>query len=194
MVYWQWIGSSGMSLLAVFGLALVVFRGLPDGAILLFPIAGLIQFAYLKCRFAKDYVFPEIFKVCEIRFLIAMVAFYLTMLVVPALLLLNIVPKDNGKMWSFITHGFMLLWFTYLFLLLPADALVTFPQKEKDAMCFFALVIGHYGFAICLPVYFIYRKKTNTFTKWFVCLATLLFVILLPILIIETEILVNKID
>jgi len=188
-LYYQWIASSVASLLI--GIFLVVsvfyFFNLDFSYVGFIPfiIAGLIQLAWLRYFSKKGSVFPhDMFRIRETKFVVAMTVWYLMMVLGPALLFFDVIPKTEANLELFLNCSMflLLLWFAYIFFLLPADALTASKPREGWGNCLLCLLVGHYGFCIVLPIYFCFREKTKISTRVLVVSETIIFAVLLGIL------------
>jgi hypothetical protein len=193
-LYYQWIGSSAVSLLIGILLVLSVFYffnlDFSYVGFIPFIVAGLIQLAWLRYFSNKGTVFPQnVFRIRETRFVIAMTMWYLVMLLVPALPFFDVIPKTEANLDLFLDCcGFlMFLWFVYLFFLLPADALTASKPREGRGNCSLFLLVGHYGFCIVLPIYFFFRENTKVSTKILVVSEMIIFAVLLGIMLADLD-------
>jgi hypothetical protein len=199
-LYYQWIGSSAVSLLI--GILLVIsvfyFFNLDFSYVGFIPfiVAGLIQLAWLKYFSNKDVVFPKnVFRIRETRFVIAMTMWYLMMSLVPALLFFDVIPKTEANLdfgLNYIVSSMMLLWMAYIFFLLPADALTASKPREGLGNCSLFLVVGHYGFCIVLPIYFCFREKTKISTKILVVAELVIFVVFFSFLLADLDVRLSR--
>jgi hypothetical protein len=194
-LYYQWIASSVASLFigTFFVFSVLYFFNLDFSyaSFIPFIVAGLIQLAWLRCFSKKVNVVPQdMFRIRETKFVIAMTIWYLLMLLGPVLLFFDIAPKTEASLdlvLNYYCWALMLLWFAYIYLLLPADALTASKSREGLANCSLFLLVGHYGFCIVLPVYFCFREKTKMITKILVVSETIIFGVLLGILIADLD-------
>ena len=198
-LYYQWIGSSVVSLFI--GILLVssifYFFNLDFSYVGFIPliVAGLIQLAWLKYFSKQDNVFPKnTFRIRETRFVITMTMWYLMIVLGPALLFFDVIPKTEANLDFFLDcSGFlMLLWMTYIFFLLPADALTASKPREGLGNCLLFLLIGHYAFCIVLPVYFCWREKTKMSTRILVVLEMVIFVVIFAVLFADLDTLLSR--
>ena len=187
-VYIQWVGSSVVALFAGMFFVFFISHVFPFGEARIshfsFSVAGLIQFVCLQRFFSIDHALSHgQFRLCETRFATVMTTGYCALLILPILLLSGISPEFDVSVCLYLLDCGMLLWFGYLFLLIPADSLVAFDRRLSTIMCFASLTIGHYGFVIFLPVYFFFRKETSFCIKMIVLFETLFFAVFFSALI-----------